>query len=355
MKLKLYFFIFLIIPLQLIPQEINNQLKVGYVGSPPFVFHSSTPEGIVIDVWKEVALNSDLNYTLMHYSSVNDAINAMGTDSLDVVIGSITINRKRAEKVSFTQPFFETEMGLLAPEIEITIWEKLSPFFSTTFLYAIIGLLFILTIVGFLVWLTERKESLEEYKNKPIQGIGLGVWLSIVTMTTVGYGDYAPKSVAGRVVLGAWMIISLIMATSFVAGIASTLTASNGAKKTISSINDINDKTIATPSVDRVVNTIRTNGGTAKVVNNIEEGIKDLENNDVNALIYDLIPLEYMFNKMEKNKYRLSKKNMFKQNYGFIVPIDSPLLRDLNLQILKLKESNEINYIVEDWINRADR
>ena len=46
---------------------------------------------------------------------------------------------------------------------------------------------------------------------------------------------------------------------------------------------------------------------------------------------------------------------MFKQNYGFIVLIDSPLLRDLNLQILKLKESNEINYIVEDWINRADR
>ena len=87
----------------------------------------------------------------------------------------------------------------------------------------------------------------------------------------------------------------------------------------------------------------------------IRQGIKELENNNVNALIYDLIPLEYMFNKMEKNSYRLSKKNLFKQNYGFIVPINSPLLRDLNLQILKLKESNEINYIVEDWINRADR
>lgn len=355
MKLTLYFFIFLILPFQLIPQESNVPLKVGYVGSPPFIFHNATPEGIVIDVWKEVALNSDLNYTLMPYSSVNDAINSMKTDSLDVVIGSITINRRRAEIVSFTQPFYETEMGLLAPEIEITLWERLSPFFSTTFLYAIIGLLFILTVVGFLVWLTERKESLEEYKNKPLQGIGLGVWLSIVTMTTVGYGDYAPKSLAGRVVLGSWMIISLIMATSFVAGIASTLTATNGTSKTISSINDIDDKTIATPSVDRVVNAIRTNGGTAKMVNNIEEGIKDLKNEDVNALIYDLIPLEYMFNKMEKNNYRLSKKNLFKQNYGFIVPVDSPLLRDLNLQILKLKESNEINYIVEDWINRADK
>ena len=57
---------------------------------------------------------------------------------------------------------------------------------------------------------------------------------------------------------------------------------------------------------------------------------------------------------MDKTKFRLSKKSMFKQNYGFIVPVNSPLLRDLNLQILKLKETNEVDYIVEDWINRVD-
>lgn len=349
--------LFIIVPITLASQdtlEIPKTLKVGYVGSPPFVFEKSSPEGIVIDVWKEIAFNSDYKYSMFRYESVDDAIESINTDSLDVVIGSITINRQRAEKVSFTQPFFETEMGLLAPEIEITLWEKLSPFFSTTFLYAIIVLLFILSIVGFLVWFSERNSSLEEYKNKPIQGIGIGVWLSIVTMTTVGYGDYAPKSLSGRIVLGTWMIISLIMATSFVAGIASTLTASSGANRTISSINEINEKKIATPSVDRVLNSIRTNGGTSIVVNNISEGIKILEDNEVDALLYDLIPLEYMFNKMDKTKFRLSKKNMFKQNYGFIVPVNSPLLKDLNLQILKLKETNEVDYIVEDWINRVD-
>ena len=45
-----------------------------------------------------------------------------------------------------------------------------------------------------------------------------------MTMTTVGYGDKAPKTNLGKVIAIIWMFTAIIIISSFTAGIASTLT-----------------------------------------------------------------------------------------------------------------------------------
>jgi Ion channel len=57
------------------------------------------------------------------------------------------------------------------------------------------------------------------------RGIGSALWWSAVTMTTVGYGDLAPRSPAGRLVAIAWMFVSLLLVSWFTASMASILTA----------------------------------------------------------------------------------------------------------------------------------
>ena len=44
-------------------------------------------------------------------------------------------------------------------------------------------------------------------------------------MTTVSYGDLAPRSPAGRLVAIAWMFVSLLLVSWFTASMASILTA----------------------------------------------------------------------------------------------------------------------------------
>jgi len=78
------------------------------------------------------------------------------------------------------------------------------------------------------------------------EGLGTGMWWTATTMTTVGYGDQAPKTSCGRVLSVATMIASLFLVGMFTSNLTSamTLTALNG-DTSISSIADLNGANVA--------------------------------------------------------------------------------------------------------------
>ena len=73
---------------------------------------------------------------------------------------------------------------------------------------------------GLSFFLTER-----EY-NPAIMDLGDGLWWSVVTLTTVGYGDLTPSTELGRVVAGALMVVGMINLAMFAGIVGSTLMAS---------------------------------------------------------------------------------------------------------------------------------
>lgn len=348
----LFFALFFSISIS-IAQEKTEDLRVGYAGSAPFIVHEGKKvDGIVIDIWKEIAFGLKKNFDLVGYETVESGIEAIDKHEIDILIGPITINSNRANLASFSQPFYNTELAILAPIMEASIWDRIKPFVSTTFLYAVIVLMVILSIVGFLFWIVEGRKSEDDYGKGAIRGIGSGVWLAVVTMTTVGYGDYAPKTPGGRFIMGSWMVISLILATSFVAGIATTFSKSSEDDLTISSLNHLENKRVAVPNYKKIMDKIRDAQGNPVPVKDISEGYQLLIDEKVDALIYDEIPLEYIFDTERKDDFLLSKKRIESQYYGFLFPVGSELKRSVDLQIIQLQESQEINHIVADWISR---
>ncbi|PVW17389.1 transporter substrate-binding domain-containing protein [Marixanthomonas spongiae] len=332
----------------------TTAIRVGITGSAPFYIQNEKPEGIVPDLWREIAFSLNRQYQYTKFDSVKEGMQATANGDIDVLVGPITINSRRAETVSFSQPFFDTQLAILAPVLDLSFWDHIKPFFSSTFLYAVCLLLIILSIVGTLFYLLEGRKFPDEYGDHPIKGIGIGVWLAIVTMTTVGYGDFAPKTPRGRFVMGAWMVISLIMATSFVAGIATTLTVSSQQEKTIKNLGQLEGKKVATPSYDKVLNQVRNVGGSPVPVTNVNEAYQLLKDEQVDAVLYDEVPLEYVFKNEDKEEFILSKKNIQPQHYGFIFPLKSDLRRAVDLQILQLREDNTISDIITQWINSKE-
>jgi voltage-gated potassium channel len=53
--------------------------------------------------------------------------------------------------------------------------------------------------------------------------VGLGIWWALQTVTTVGYGDVVPTTVAGRTVGGIVMVIGIAFIAFVTAGVTSTL------------------------------------------------------------------------------------------------------------------------------------
>lgn len=330
-------------------------LKVGYVGSAPFVIQpneNEDPEGIVFDIWERIAYNTHSHYELIPFSSVEEGLQQVGREDIDILIGPITITSDRAERVNFSQPYYDTQLAILAPVLKTGFWDHIVPFFSGTFLLAILGLLIILSVVGFLFWLVEARHDPENYDTRPVRGIGTGVWLAVVTMTTVGYGDFAPKTTAGRIVMGSWMVISLILATTFVAGIATTFSMLNSDSNTITTIAQMSGKTVAVPASHKAEDLIRNAGGKTVAVQNVAEAYDMLLNEKVDAIVYDQVPLEYVLENSKRDEYVLTKNNIQPQYYGFAYSIGNPLKRQVDLEIIRMQENHEILSIVDDWLNR---
>lgn len=355
--LFLAFFLF-IIPLR--AQETQTistvpELRVGVAGSEPFVFENNTSsKGIAIEVWEDMAKMKSWEYKYKVYDSVEDAIRALNKDELDVVVGPISITSQRLEYMRFSQPFYNSSLAIVSRVDELSLWQKVKPLFSFKLLIAVGIFLIILALVGTLLWLAERKASPDQFPEKAAAGIGTGMWLAIVTMSTTGYGDKAPITLAGRIIAGSWMIISIIFATSMVAGIASTLTLTSMGTSTVSNVEELSGRKVATISASPSEAFIKEYKAKVTGVHSLKEAMTKLKNKEVDAVVYDRPQLLYYMKNHKDEDLFIAKAEYYKQGYGFAFPTDSDLVYDANRALLDLAEHQEVENIVHYYLEKDE-
>ncbi|XP_057295482.1 uncharacterized protein LOC130623947 [Hydractinia symbiolongicarpus] len=81
--------------------------------------------------------------------------------------------------------------------------------------------------VGILIWFVERKRNLE-ISESFFKGAPTGIWCSLVTMTTVGYGDVVPKHFISRILISAWILLALSMAAILTATVSENVSGVSG-------------------------------------------------------------------------------------------------------------------------------
>jgi len=90
----------------------------------------------------------------------------------------------------------------------------------------IIGALMVM-ISGFFCWLMERKRNESQFPRGFMLGWFEGIWWSFISMTTVGYGDKAPKSFPARLFSVIWIIVGVITFSLVTAMLTSEITQFN--------------------------------------------------------------------------------------------------------------------------------
>jgi polar amino acid transport system substrate-binding protein len=213
------------------PAISRPHLVVGLMQSPPFCIRGEDGSwsGISVESWQWIAadLGIDTEFRETTITGLFDGLAPGGP--LDVSIGALTITAEREDRLDFSQSFFLSGLGLAVKTAPGTggIWPWLGRLLVWNFWRIVAALLASLVLVALLIWALEHKGNPKEFggDGKLHRGIGSALWWSAVTMTTVGYGDLAPRSPVGRLVAIAWMFVSLFLVSWFTASMASILTA----------------------------------------------------------------------------------------------------------------------------------
>lgn len=332
-----------------------DTLVVGIAGSEPFVFKKGLEKkGIAVDIWEDLAIKKNWNYSYQYFDNVESALSELTKGSVDLVVGPISITSSRLENIRFSQPFYNSSLAIISSSDQLTLWQKIKPFFSFKLILAVAIFLMILAIVGSLLWLAERKNSPDQFPQDPVNGIGNGMWLAVVTMSTVGYGDKAPVTLWGRIITGTWIIVSIIFATSMVAGIASTLTINSLGTSTIINIEQLANKKATTLTGSPSVLFLKENK--AKVIdsNTLEDAVNRLRSKEVEAVVYDRPQLLYYLKQNQTDNLYIAKAEYYKQGYGFAFPINSNLVYEVNRALLELSENLKTEKIVEEYLDKDE-
>ena len=160
------------------------EVVVATKEAPPFAMKSADGQwhGIAIELWTRIADKLGMHTSFNEYATVPEMLAAVSDGKANAAIAAITVTSDRERVVDFSQPYFQSGLGVAVPaRKEIDWFTVLSGIFTLRFFEAVGVLVSVAVIVGSLVWVLERKET--EHFSGGAKGLGTGLWWSASAMT----------------------------------------------------------------------------------------------------------------------------------------------------------------------------
>lgn len=328
--------------------QSNKKLIIGVTETPPFVEKRPNGfSGLSITSWKMVNEQLQTSYEFKEYKNLESLLNAIENGEVDFSVNPITVTDNRMKRMEFSQPYFISHTSVVKRK-ESKFLKHLKNFFSWDF-FSVIGLLlFVILIFGILVWAFERKKNKEEFGGN-IRGIMQGFWWSAVTMTTVGYGDKAPRTTGGRVVGLIWMFMAVIIISSFTAGIASSLTVKsiNEEIRNIQDLERFDVTTVKSSSSQELLDLYNIENN---LVSNGFEGLEAVRNDKTTLFVYDEPILKFEIERLDlSDDLEILGQSLKKDYYSYAFPKDSRLLKKIDPILVRTLKSMEWANLIKDY------
>jgi len=331
---------------------ISRPLKVVVKQTVPFVFKDTLTgeiDGFSIDLLKMLAADVGFNYELTVAKNMDELVELIKSGNYDLGVGSISITEDREKSIDFTQPFFESGLQIMVRSTgDSGLWVLVKQVFTKQLLFLMLGLFLGLILISHLLWLFERKHFDSRFPKHYIAGVGESLWWSLTTLVSGG-DTKAPRSVIGRVVAFIWMLSGIGLTSFITASLASAMTVNN-LSSDVDDMSDLKGKVIAAPGGSSTASFLKKSGYNVLDSKNIEEAIERLEQHKAKAVVFDSPILHYYLAKKPGANLQIVGSMFENQNYGFALPLGSPLRKTFNTSILKLQFSGAIEGLKKKWL-----
>lgn len=318
---------------------------------PPFsIKREGGWDGIVIELLRRIAQETGLKFDLKEMD-LGQMLDATAKGKVDAAAAALTVTAERERVMDFTHPFYSAGLGIAVRQRSDVTWlSALKRVGSGAFVQAMAALMGLLALVGTLVWLAERRRN-GQFQRNLVKGVGSGIWWSAVTMTTVGYGDKAPVTMAGRVIGLIWMFASVILISGFTAAIASSLTLGE-LDQAIRGVDDLRGKRVVTLENSTSAAYLDEELIPYGLAPRLGDALRDLAAGRADAVVYDAPILRYLVKEAHAPTVRVLPTVFARQDYGIALPTGSPLREEMNRQILEITRTPEWSRMLEVYLGR---
>ena len=326
----------------------TEKLQIGITETPPFIVEDNGKySGLSISSWEMVNDKLKADYEFRTYPSLVALLDAVETGEVDFSINPVTVTDLRMQRMDFSQPYFISFTGV-AKKSETMIWNYLANLFSWNFIKGVLILLGVILLFGFLVWIFEHKRNKEEF-GPGVRGILQGFWWSAVTMTTVGYGDKAPRTFGGRFIGLIWMFMAIVMISGLTAGIASSLTVQSISDE-ITSVEDLKRFDVVTVTGSSARELLGQYAVSTEEVADEKQGIQDILDEKSSLFVYDQPILKYEINRRDLgDEIEVLQQTLKRDYYGYSFPKGSPLLQKIDPILVGTLKTLEWNQLLEEY------
>lgn len=324
------------------PQAAEVQVNVTTI--PPLVMQGESGyTGFEIELWEAICDRLELD-PVYNEVAFNQIFDGLDSERAAVAIAGISITSDRYAKYDFSYPTFNSGFSVAFLDKDYGYYYKLKNVLSSQgFLRILFAFLTFMVVFAHALWFSERGKNAIDDGYFP--GIFEAFWCVLATVSTVGYGDIAPKKWLGRMLSACAIIFGIGFFGTFISEM-SNITAQTKSYK-ITDAGDLVDTTIGTVQDTKSVEVAKTVDANVLSVESAD-GLYDLLMEErVDAILFDT-PWILNFSKQNPNVATLEEP-LFEHYYGFATRKGDPLLHGINRELLRIKETGHYERIYDRW------
>ncbi|HTX64383.1 MAG TPA: transporter substrate-binding domain-containing protein [Opitutaceae bacterium] len=324
-----------VLPWPLAAAPAARVMIVGTKIAPPFVMRDpgGAWTGLSIDLWRDVAAQLGLRYEFREVETPEALVDGVARGRFAAALAAVSVTPDREQQVDFSQPYFDSGLSIAVPRSLESGWRAtLGTFFSWGFVRLVSVLAVVLLGAAVGVWLFERRANPEQFGGSAATGLGAAFWWSAVTMTTVGYGDKAPRSPGGRLVAIVWMFTSVCLISGFTATIAASLTQ-HRLDTEIRGPADLRRRGVSVVRGSAAEDYLHRRNIRTVAVDDIDAALAAVEGGTAAACVYDTPLLKYAL--QNRPDLVLLPATFEPANYAIVLPQHSPLREAIDVALLQ--------------------
>lgn len=349
-----------VVPYEDMPEALpkgDKPLRVDVSPVEPMIMHNdeSALTGFDYDLVNEIFRRfrkvwvGEVDFTHIEWSEVpfEDILDGVQGGTADLAVAGITINRIREEQVDFTHPYMDSGASIVVRKEESQSLLTMAMAILESKWRALSMLVAFIILCGHIIWWTDKGHDAIDDKYFP--GIFEAFWFTLVTMTTVGYGDFAPKKWLTRVTT-VFVMLSGIAIFGIIIGELSSFSIEQKLMTSIESPHDLKGKLVAVSRGTNSEEILKKYGVTNLLkCSSTEVAFLNLRADEVDAVVCDTTTARYYVKQYPT--LMIAGKKFAPQLYGIALAEDSPLRDKVNDCIHSMNEDGTYEKLYNKWFS----